>query len=1033
MTDGNALWQLRTELGDEVEDRRSQHPDLPNPSSLRELQEQLRELGCARSEPPASVLAGLDAATPDFAIIAGERLASALALLPGEERVSLGQVLQPADEDLLLDWLHTAAQRAESDQAAGGALSPNLRQALTILAAFVAVLHQRCKADDPVWPSILEACGDGTRPWLFNTQDHIRRHLTFAFVHLAAHLRLRQAFAFRADPWSTLLALQAGLLAGDLETLPRWLGSGVPPVGLRHLIAPGPNHSHTMACTWHALQAYRRRSLTRDGIELLIRHSEWWPGWTADVACQACVTSVSYRRPDTSIGWSDGADEGVGTEAREYVAVAASSGGVLAVAAGLAATVGASGTATQRGRQRDARPLGDLRSFLLGDASAFALELPERLNVSSGPVSLAGDGFRLGGHVGEDGAVRWHAQEKAILLPLRGPSERLIRLERAGDVLETRPERLWQPDDYMLAFPLSGTGEGFDPFVFSLPRGTGVALLLHRTLQISRPADEERSLDGECVLHVFWRGIPAGSTVSSDGEVVWTAEQEAEARRVLPDVEVQLALAGGSARWGAPADLLMSGGPPGFLPRKAVVGAQMALAGQGPPWKFTGFALLPGAELLRRHGRVDGELNGERASVRASVYIANAPFGAALRDAAGWHPLDQEASFDAARDGACRLWASLPDVGQTPEWTVFEGPRRVRPYASQGVRLDRELFGFGEPLWLQSDPVNLTGGTLGLAAHVTDAGHIAGCAIKDDAVHVRLRTPVGWSPTHKVLAWNAGAVLTLAPASEARAPSDHWIFALPDGPLAGVCLFHGGAWLGSGTLAEDPALALRALLAGEQEWPDRLALAIRARLPVLAREVLPAVASRLAQDGGKGLRLLCSLPNDGRHAHLLGRLLEGWNPEGKLAEAVVTQFRRNLVQDAKQPTILDRLAADAPCAAIAVLALGIQPLANQERASVLAAVAWRLLPTDIRAALAGKPAEEIAAAAEESLLEKAIAAARCDRQFLAARDVGIAARAWATTVNATTYLPNLATAMTVAAVRRWLTVQMLGELRARLC
>jgi hypothetical protein len=228
-------------------------------------------------------------------------------------------------------------------------------------------------------------------------------------------------------------------------------------------------------------------------------------------------------------------------------------------------------------------------------------------------------------------------------------------------------------------------------------------------------------------------------------------------------------------------------------------------------------------------------------------------------------------------------------------------------------------------------------------------------------------------------------------------------------------------------------MALRGLLGSEEEWAERLALAIRARLPVLAGEVLPTITQCLRQDGGKALRVLCSLPNDPPHSHVIGRVLEAWEPSRKLAEAIVAHLLRSLAERTTIATILDRLAADAPCAAVAVLALGLQPVARQERDTVLAAVVRRLLPAELRESLAGSPARHLAAAAEEPLLEKAISASRCDRLFLVGKDVGIAARAWASAANVTPYLPNLATALTVAAIRKWLTVHMISKLRDRLC
>jgi hypothetical protein len=363
---------------------------------------------------------------------------------------------------------------------------------------------------------------------------------------------------------------------------------------------------------------------------------------------------------------------------------------------------------------------------------------------------LVGDGFRVGGMVGERDAVLWHSERGRVRVGVRGSSERPFRIERGNETLASHSVRLWAIEDYLVGFPLGAARNGqFDPFVAPLPRTGGVALLLHGDLSVSADPDEEHSLDGKYVLKIFRAGLSVATKVSCEGEVLWEAEEPSETRRIIPDLQLHLSLDGASARWVGHTDLVLSDPPSGFIPRKAYVGGQIIPAEpDGSGWRFSGFLLLPGMEALRRRGRLDGLMNGERVSISAVISLAQAPNGSALRDADGWHPIDQDGCLDISRHRQSRLWVCLPGAVQEQEWTVFERPRPVGAYTGSGIRLGNRLFGLGEPLRLEFRSFNLNGTGMQLGSAVTNSGIAVNCEIADGCVCLRLTTPIGWTGRH---------------------------------------------------------------------------------------------------------------------------------------------------------------------------------------------------------------------------------------------------------------------------------------------
>lgn len=291
VSDGNASWQLRSTLGRVVNARRAAHPVLFPPASHQALADALAGLHLPGKG--IAVLEGVDIGSARFAFDAGERLAGALDGLPGDERRSLGQILRPADEAKLTAWLGQAAPGGAGDRA---------REGLTLLAAFVAVVRASAGSDDGFWPNIMAACGEDTSRWLFGPEKSPRRRMFSRLVEVATVHRLRRAFSFQADPWASMLTMQAGLLRKDIGSMRRWLQINHPSIAIRQIVAPGQNHSASMACTWGALYAYRRGQIGREAIETLARQSEWWPGWSVDEACLAIAEPTAASEPIGYVG-----------------------------------------------------------------------------------------------------------------------------------------------------------------------------------------------------------------------------------------------------------------------------------------------------------------------------------------------------------------------------------------------------------------------------------------------------------------------------------------------------------------------------------------------------------------------------------------------------------------------------------------------------------------------------------------------------------------------------------------------------------
>ena len=747
----------------------------------------------------------------------------------------------------------------------------------------------------------------------------------------------------------------------------------------------------------------------------MLRQLEWWPGWSLDDVCRAVTTSL----PDTSSPSQKSYTTAVGIGEKEQ---SEPKSGLPPIYERARITM----------KPNSNQPFGTLDVQLDQDGSGFSVALPDRLLVSAGPVAMDGEGFRIGGEVREDGSVRWHPDQRRIRLGLRGAAERVFHLERAGEILATQSVWLWAPDDYLLAFPLAASHiRGFDPFLSPLPRTGGLALLLHHSLSVSVDPDDEHSLDGIFVLKIFRSGLPVGAAVTCEGEVLWEAEQQSEPRRVAIDMHADLRLDSTSARWGMSTDLILPRALSGFIPYRANIGGQKLVAQEdGGTWRFPGFKLLPGLDALRRRGRLDGFIDGERVCVPATLSLARVPDGAVLRDHGEWRPLEPTADFFTARDGRARLWIYLPEAGESPDWIVFEGPRPVLAYREQGVVLDRKLLGFGEELAVAPRQFNVNEGRLPLAKLVAHTGEVLGGECVGSNVRLRLTTPIGWTERHRALAWSEQGVTALMPTANPIASTEISLVS-PKEHVDGVCLFHGSALLGTAILADDLTAATSLFLANAPGWPDTLRLAAIGRLPLLAPSVVSATLVKLRADGGKGLQALGSLPASTADSHVIGRLLERWDAGRKLGEALLEGFLRAERDGSAQSTLLERLVAAAPCSMIRVLAHALQSIPKQERSWALDRLIRSLVSRGTVGLAARVSDAQFAEVVEQALLDQALQTTRLDHNFLASKlGASIASLAW---VNASSpaperHDPNLATVLTMAPARRWLTIHLLAKL-----
>ncbi|MDJ0391152.1 sigma factor-like helix-turn-helix DNA-binding protein [Roseomonas sp. E05] len=981
-SDGSSLWALREGLegGADVVDLR---PDCPR----------MRAGPDART-PPFSprqrLLAGLDPAGPAFVAEAAARIGAALRHLPGDGPRSLAEVVgDPADLDTLLAWLHAPwPQGGSIDSAPVG---------LCLLAASVAATRRTATEGWGTWETLRNACGMDARRALFNTQDAPEHRTLSAILRAVATHRLRHALDHQGDPWVTLLRLQWGFRRADLASLPHWLRDNEePPPAIRHLAA-APETG--VAELWSALKA---AASGRPNAEALMAAETlpWWPDWSVRevldrLADPAPVRPRGGRCPDD-------------------------------------ATPGDDRAATGEGTLKQALPQLATRLSEAGDR--FEVHLPPRLSLPPGPVVASGEGFRVGGVVGATGEVAWHHGTGWLALPLRGPGARDLRIEAAAaDDPLLLHVRLWDPEAFLAVFDLARAGRtALDPYAANLSPAGPHALLLHEGLAASAAADEEAALDGGYRLLVYRKGLPDRFEVACDGQAVWQSQRQ-EARPVLDMPPATLSGDGGKLGWGQTCAIEASGLPDGFVPSRAHVGGQtLRPSGGGPPWKFEGYVLLPGADPAHLKARIEGRLDGVRAAVPAVVHVRRPERGAALRRDGTVRHLLSSSVVDRTRDAGSRLWVSRPADEASADYVVLEGVRPAARHGYHGALLSGVLVALGEPLTVAPGSFNRNGRSFPVAAAVLDRVVIASASPEGGTLRLTFSAPLSWSEGHRVHGWGRWGSAELA-VGRASPDGMHLDVEPPRDDLAGIVVSHGSAWLGSAYLRPDPIAETAEFLA-DGDLEERLGFALSARLPLLGGAALKAAGQRLLGADRATLAVLLRGIPDTQREYVAGRLLARWVHRSDEAAALVRDFESALEHSRPAAPLLERLVRAAPCAAARILRDGMEGMARARQKRLLTALMIRTwppgLPDGCGMPSPGDP-DRCAAEADATLLEVACRATRTDRQFLASRaEASIASLAWAASqqVQPQEQPENLATALALPPVRRWIAAHLLARL-----
>lgn len=997
-TDELGLWCLKGHAPQGLDDVRPECPRTPPVAPPDELRRRIADArGRSRG---GALLDGLDPTRHGFVAEVARRVAERLSVFPEGQR-SVAEVLQhPEDHSLLRAWL--AAPRPEPD-AFAAELSDEAALGLVLSAAALAVWRKPRAARFGGWAALKSACSPEMRRALFYEKGLIQQRLTSsALVRAVVRYGLRHAFDFQCDAWATVLGLQTGFDRHSLVRILNWIdGDDVTPEAVRLLTATGRNYSASFHLLWDSLVAYRRGDLGEEELAFLAETSPWWPGWSLAEAFERLRRSSDPRPRKPQ-------------EGKQGQAAGSQEDGVGVDDSGLGAVVVA----------------------LDQQAGAFVAILPDRLNTEAGPLVLSGDGFRVGGVVIEDGRVTWHGGPR-IALPLRGAPSRRARLEASGESVVETEIPLWTPEDFIALYDLApGAAEALDPYTTQVSTSGPHALLLHPSLAPSAPADDERELDQGYVLHVYRRGFPDGMSVSCDGEVLWEPRRRSDGQLVLDVAPVVLSGDAGDLNWGEACDLRSFGMPDGFIPTRAVIGSQRLDAATGnPPWRFNGFVVLPGAEPLRRRGRLEGRYHGHRASVPAVVMLRRPARGAVLRNGPSMRTIPTDSFIDRTRDADWRLWVFRDKEDGEADQLVFEGVRPAARHGMHGARLAGVLYGLGEPLSFAPTMFNRWERSIAIAAAVVDTGVVAGATLGPGLARIEFRSPIGWTDRHCVRAWGATGFQHCA-TERAAADGGHVVVRVPgDADVAGFSVLFGQDWLGSAHLADDPLQATARLLSGK-DFCETLATAIAGRLPVLGVPCLAPALLQAIRHGPDAVRVLLRGASTTERQHLASQILARWAPVGDAAEAMVREFASALELPRSPVSLLEGLATASPCALVRVLRPGMPRLPRPEQKRLLAALIMRLLPPDlpdeVRKSISPRNPDRCGADAEEAALSAAHAATRFDRQFLSSRsEASIASQAWilATKPGTPPTLPeNVATALSAPSIRRWLAIHFLSRL-----
>jgi hypothetical protein len=979
---GSGLWSLVSgEHGStEVEDLRPACPPMratsapvPPPSSSRER-----------------LLEGLDPHDVAFAAAAADRIGTALRRLPGSGRHSVGEVLGHADDlKALLAWLGGPwPQGGNTDCAEVG---------LCLLAASAAAAWRNSAEGWGTWDTVRRACGPNARRALFNTQDVLEHRTASALLRAVVTYRLRHPLDYRCDPWVTLLRLQWGLRKSDLTSLPHWLrGNDDLPAALR-LLAADP--STGMAELWSALAA--AVSGQPDTAVLASAAAlPWWPCWSIEEVLASLVerpSSIARGRPD---------EDDPAMHVEPCVIEGAE-------------------------ERPSVTPLGS-RLSKAGDR--FEVELPARLPLPAGEVVATGDGFRVGGAVGPGGEATWHHASGWLALPLRGPGERELRIETAGGQQPlTLPVQLWDAEAFMAVFDLGRADRtALDPYTASLSVAGPHALLVHEGLAASVVADDEAALDAGYRLLVYRAGFADGFEVACDGQVVWQFQRQ-EARPLLDVPPAVLSGDGSKLGWGQACSIEASGLPEGFVPSRVYLGSQMLRLSQDcPPWRFDGYVLLPGSDPARLKARVEGRLDGARAAVPAVVHLRRPERGAALRRDGTVRHLLSSSVIDRTRDAGSRLWLTRPADEAFADHVLLEGVRPAARLGHHGALLSGVLVALGEQLLAASRSFNRNGASLPVAAAVLDRGIVQSSSTVDAGLRLAFTSPVSWSASHRVHGWGNGGAVELT--VEAVSPDGtHIDVELPTDGVAGVAVSHGTAWLGSAYLRADPVAEAAAFLA-EGDLVDRMAFALSARLPLLGRKAATVAGQRMLSADRAALAVLLRGIPDTEREYVAGRVLSRWVARDEDAAALVREFAEALEHPRSRTTLLESLVRAAPCAAANALRSGLAGMQPRERKRLVAALLVRTWPpglSDDHPMPSPRDPDRCAVEADAVLLDAACRATRTDSQFLSSRaEASIVSLAWAACQQArpSGQPENLATALALPPIRRWIAAHLLGRL-----
>lgn len=150
---------------------------------------------------------------------------------------------------------------------------------------------------------------------------------------------------------------------------------------------------------------------------------------------------------------------------------------------------------------------------------------------------------------------------------------------------------------------------------------------------------------------------------------------------------------------------------------------------------------------------------------------------------------------------------------------------------------------------------------------------------------------------------------------------------------------------------------------------------------------------------------------------------------------ILEQFIKSPATEPSQTTLLERLTMDAPCSAMRLIVRGLQALPTRERAVIIERLTWRILPPDVFAGFPKSTTISLAAWAEQVLLDRAIQATKFDANFLASKaEASIASLAWtcASAAAPSRYDANLSTCLTIAPIRRWLSLHLVARAAALL-